>query len=359
MYVTETLSPGDAFRRAARRSSADAIVASPNLVTTSPAFRPAFSAGPPLTTSRMTAPWSTDSLYACAVSGSSVAGSMPMNAWRTWPVSISCWIVSVTVGAGMAKPIDTALADGGMYATLIPMTLPSTPTTAPPELPGEIGASVWMRSTSAGDVLADPGIVRPRPEMIPSVTLPSKPSGLPIAIAVSPTLGRVVRNDAAGMFVRVTFTTARSTRGSADWTVPSARVPSANATVTVLTPSMTWLLVITIPDGSHTTPLPCAPSARRIATTDGLTCAMRSGIETVPVPLVVDVPPAVAVPPLAVAVDAPGATLPATAPLWLLVAPVLDVAAGAEEAGCAEADEPACVAAALAAAPERFVVEPL
>jgi len=60
-----------------------------------------------------------------------------------------------------------------------------------------------------------------------------------------------------------------------------------------------------------------------------------------------------------VAVDAPGATLPATAPLWLPVAPVLDVAAGAEEAGCAEADEPACVAAALAAAPEPVVVEPL
>ena len=65
-----------------------------------------------------------------------------------------------TVCAGIAKPIETADSLGGMYATFMPTTCELASTSAPPELPGEIAASVWIRSTSAWDSWAEPGIVR-------------------------------------------------------------------------------------------------------------------------------------------------------------------------------------------------------
>ena len=111
--------------------------------------------------------------------------------------------------AGIAKPIETACAAGGMYATSTPITSPSAFTSAPPELPGEIGASVWIRSTSPG-AFPPEGIERCSPEMIPAVTVFSNPSGLPIAIAASPTCGSAVAKVAAGRPCRSTVTTARS-----------------------------------------------------------------------------------------------------------------------------------------------------
>ena len=66
---------------------------------------------------------------------------------------------------GMAKPIPSAV---WATAVLIPMTLPSESSKPPPELPGLIAASVWMRLRMT--VPSWTWIVRPNAEMIPDVT---------------------------------------------------------------------------------------------------------------------------------------------------------------------------------------------
>ena len=69
---------------------------------------------------------------------------------------------------------------------LTPITRPQASSSGPPELPGLIGASVWMTLSIWKPLGA--WIWRPRPETMPSVAVRSRPNGLPIAIAVSPTL---------------------------------------------------------------------------------------------------------------------------------------------------------------------------
>ena len=60
---------------------------------------------------------------------------------------------------------------------LIPINSPRTFTNAPPELPGLIAASVWMKSSYC--VMP----IRPRPSAltIPKVTVEFNPNGFPIA----------------------------------------------------------------------------------------------------------------------------------------------------------------------------------
>ena len=83
---------------------------------------------------------------------------------------------------------------------------------------------------SAGDSRADPGIALPSPDMIPAVTVFWNPSGLPPAIASSPTLGKVSAKAAAGNDVRAARSTARSVRASVTINCALARCPSAKAT---------------------------------------------------------------------------------------------------------------------------------
>ena len=66
------------------------------------------------------------------------------------------------------------------------MTRPRSSSSGPPELPGLIGASVWMTLSIVKPLGA--WIVRPRPEMMPAVAVRSRPSGKPMAIALSPTV---------------------------------------------------------------------------------------------------------------------------------------------------------------------------
>ncbi len=58
---------------------------------------------------------------------------------------------------------------------LTPITRPRESSSGPPELPGLIGASVWM--TLSIEKLFGAWIVRPRPETIPAVAVRSSPSG--------------------------------------------------------------------------------------------------------------------------------------------------------------------------------------
>ena len=48
---------------------------------------------------------------------------------------------------GMAKPMPMLPPERERMAELIPMRRPSMSTRAPPELPGLIEASVWMKSS--------------------------------------------------------------------------------------------------------------------------------------------------------------------------------------------------------------------
>jgi hypothetical protein len=73
-------------------------------------------------------------------------------------------------------------------AVLIPMISPRSLTSAPPELPGLIAASVCSMLTRSGPS-PPPGRVRPVALMIPEVTVLSRPNGEPMAIAVEPTIG--------------------------------------------------------------------------------------------------------------------------------------------------------------------------
>ena len=87
------------------------------------------------------------------------------------------------VATGIAKPTPLLPPPSDAIAVLMPMTFASASTRGPPELPGLIGASVWMRPVS---VVLPIGSVRSRPLMMPDVTEAEKPNGLPKAIAVSP-----------------------------------------------------------------------------------------------------------------------------------------------------------------------------
>lgn len=67
----------------------------------------------------------------------------------------------------------------------IPITFPWASISGPPELPGLIGASVWI-TLKIGNLFGA-WISRWRAETIPEVTVFSKPNGLPIATTDSPT----------------------------------------------------------------------------------------------------------------------------------------------------------------------------
>ncbi len=125
----------------------------------------------------------------------------------------------------------------------MPITFESASTSAPPELPGEIAASVWMRSTSACDSWALPGMVRWRPETMPTVTVFSKPSGLPRATASWPTWGRLVSNVAAGQTGLVDLEHRDIGSGSVPTSVAGSCSPDAKATVYCVPLATTWLLV--------------------------------------------------------------------------------------------------------------------
>ena len=72
---------------------------------------------------------------------------------------------------------------------LMPMTAPLASTSAPPELPGLIGASVWTALMTALVSLPSPAsrTGRSRALTMPVVTVPARPSGEPMATTGSPT----------------------------------------------------------------------------------------------------------------------------------------------------------------------------
>ena len=99
-------------------------------------------------------------------------------------------------------------------AVLMPTTLAFASSSGPPELPGLIAASVWMRLLRVWP--SSVVMVRPVADTIPLVTeLEYVPSGLPIAMTSWPTFNASDTPSAAvARPVASTFTIARSVRVS-------------------------------------------------------------------------------------------------------------------------------------------------
>ncbi|MNT94962.1 hypothetical protein D3C72_2367510 [compost metagenome] len=57
------------------------------------------------------------------------------------------FITSIASFTGIAKPMPWEPPDLEKIAVLMPVRLPMASTSAPPELPGLIAASVWMKSS--------------------------------------------------------------------------------------------------------------------------------------------------------------------------------------------------------------------
>src|SRR5690606_12217983 len=113
---------------------------------------PASAAGEPSSTLATTAPKLASMPRASARSGVRSWIETPMRPRRTSPCAISCVITADAMSMGTAKPMPTLPPAGAMIAVLIPTSWPFAVTSAPPELPGLIEASVWMKSSIAIDV---------------------------------------------------------------------------------------------------------------------------------------------------------------------------------------------------------------
>ena len=84
---------------------------------------------------------------------------------------------------GMAKPMPMEPPEREKIAVLMPTTAPSMSTSAPPELPGLMAASVWMKKPES----LMPRLVRATAETMPLVTVWPTAKGLPTASTRSPT----------------------------------------------------------------------------------------------------------------------------------------------------------------------------
>ena len=116
-------------------------------VTTSPARMPAFSAAEPSTTWEMSAPCTLPRSMLWAMSGVSVWMLTPSTPRRTSP-NLTSWVITDFIMlAGIAKPMPMLPPVRERIAVLMPTSWPSRLTSAPPELPGLIEASVWMKSS--------------------------------------------------------------------------------------------------------------------------------------------------------------------------------------------------------------------
>ena len=111
---------------------------------TSPRSRPAFAAGPFGLTCETSAPccvFEIERLGELGVTGWMATPSQPRT---TRPCCSSCGRISFAIWLGTANPIVFAC---GLIAVLIPTTSPARLSSGPPELPGLIAASVWMKSS--------------------------------------------------------------------------------------------------------------------------------------------------------------------------------------------------------------------
>ena len=110
-----------------------------------PARSPAAAAPLPGCTLATRRPWDEGSLKRRAISALTGLAVIPMKAWSTLPVLISCATTARTVLIGMAKPIPMLPSEPELPVAIwafTPITWPRELISGPPELPWLIGACV-------------------------------------------------------------------------------------------------------------------------------------------------------------------------------------------------------------------------
>ena len=189
-----------------------------------------------------------------------------------------------------ASPPRVAIAE------LTPTSSPFMLTNAPPELPGLIAASVWMASSTVFWFCTSPPAATGRFSalMMPVVTVPSSPSGEPIATTSWPTRRFAEEPNVAGVRPETPSarTTAMSLLGSVPTTVNGATLPSAKVTLVCAPPAgppgasldaeTTWLLVKIRPSVARMIPEPSSdarPMSTSSLTTLGTTFAATCSTE--------------------------------------------------------------------------------
>src|SRR5213592_4290121 len=162
---------------------------------------------------------------------------------------------------GMAKPMPEPPAT---IAVLMPMTSPCMLTSGPPELPGLMAASVWMKSSNGPWPM-----LRALALTMPAVTVACRPNGEPTAMTQSPTCIRSESPSRANLnwpLPSSSLSTARSVFLSRPTTFALCLPPSSVMTSISVAFSTTCALVRAIPVASTITPEP------------RLRCGMRSGV---------------------------------------------------------------------------------
>src|SRR5581483_5193061 len=145
---------------------------------------------------------------------------------------------------GVANPRPSAPTSLTAMAVVTPTTAPELSSSAPPDEPGAIGASVWIMSSNDGPVRLSTW--RPRALMTPTDTdgPPASPSGDPTAMATAPTLSPSADpSGAVANWLPSTLTTATSVSASAPTTRAGNSLPSAMITLIDRASCTTWLLV--------------------------------------------------------------------------------------------------------------------
>ena len=175
------------------------------------------------------------------------------------PLFVSPYLInwSITFFAlfdGIEKPIPIE-SDCPNIAVLIPITSPSILNKGPPEFPTLIDASVCIKSS-----YLDIPIFLFLAEIIPDVTVPPSPKGLPIAITQSPILALLESPNLTeiNLSLDLIWRTAISDKGSAPIIVASYSLLPFTLTKISSAPWITWLLVITMPFSSIIKPDPSA-----------------------------------------------------------------------------------------------------
>jgi hypothetical protein len=108
---------------------------------------------------------------------------MPIHPYSTLPLLMKSAIAFLMLLIGMAKPRPMLPPVEEAIQVFMPMTSPWMFTRAPPELPLLIEASVWMKSL----IFPSGPPERLTALTMPAVTEDTRPRGLPIAMAQSPT----------------------------------------------------------------------------------------------------------------------------------------------------------------------------
>ena len=177
------------------------------------------------------------------MSSVSRVASTPRNACSARPMRRICAATLRTVSTGTAKPTPTFpwAPLSVVICVFTPITSPRAFKSGPPELPGLIGASVWIALSIAR--LFGAWSTRPIALTIPDVIERSSPNGLPIATTASPTRTEVERPNRSGVRPRggvFTFSTARSVVASTPTTLARTASSLEKPTLTTSAPLTTW-----------------------------------------------------------------------------------------------------------------------